>query len=114
MVIVETINSDLKGNGELLEILIEKPSDYKSFAKKWEIKFEICDTFELFLANKINTYIPKRSYIQDLARGLERLNIPIEVPVKLLVYTDEGSIYLHLDLLNSSVKIDEYRDDMPF
>ena len=115
MVIVETINSDLKDDdGLLLELKIEKPSDYKFYAKKWGIDLEVADTYELFLASKINDYIPKRAYIEGLYRGLNDLNIPKNVPLKLSLYKERLSTYFLVQLITQIVEVDTYLGEMPF
>lgn len=113
MLIVETINSDLKDDGVLLEIKIEKPSDYKSYAKKWGIYLE-ADTYELFLASKINDYVPKRAYVEGLHRGLNDLKIPTNVPLKLSLYKEHRSTFFLVQLITQIAEVDTYFGEMPF
>jgi hypothetical protein len=114
MIIVEQINSDLKEDGKLLVLLIEKPSDYKSFAKKWDIDLDVADTFELFLTNKINDYIPKRAYIEGIFSGLERLKIPTDTPLRLTVFKERLSTYFLLQVIPYLVEIDTFEGELPF
>ena len=115
MLIVETINSDLKDDdGLLLELKIEKPSDYKIYAKKWGRDLEGADTYELFLASKINDYAPKRAYIEGLHRGLEELSIPTNVPLKLSLYKEHRSTFFLVQLIKQFAEVDTYFGEMPF
>ena len=114
MIIVETINSDLKDDGLLVELKIEKPSDYKSYAKKWGIDLEVADTYELFIASKINDYVPKRAYIEGLHRGLEELSIPTNVPLKLSLYKEYRSTFFLVQLIKQFAEVDTFFGEMPF
>ena len=96
MIFVKKINSDLKGDGILLELMIQKPSKFL-FDNKWD---GIWDTFESLLASKICDYIPNQSSIDNFSRGLEKLNIPTDLTVKLIVYRSSGGLSIHLELEN--------------